>query len=172
MVSYDRLGIHPWGFVDYRVQTDCADPLAFLASLPRISRAGWDHILRSWLVVGGRPQVRSTFNSGRAQPLQPSMASPASIVPPAAPPPPRKVSYITSAELTAVSDLLPSNLSRASRVHSLVSAFGLLQVGEDDGVAIGEALGSKGERNRAKVVEPEKATQGMLTRYHDKGFIS
>ncbi|GAA5915983.1 uncharacterized protein JCM6883_006241 [Sporobolomyces salmoneus] len=78
--------------------------------------------------------------------------------------PDRRVTYIHSPELQRVGDALPSNLGRASLVHSLISSYGLLDDGEaEDDVTEGLAI--------AKVVEPVRARREELLSFHDEDFI-
>lgn len=80
----------------------------------------------------------------------------------------RRVSYIHSTRLQQIGDELPSNLGRASLVHSLISSCGLL----DDGEEAVEEESAEGEvKMRAKIVEPEVATRQELLSFHDEDFI-
>lgn len=75
----------------------------------------------------------------------------------------RRVSYIHSRGLTRAADRLPSNVGRASLVHNLTSAIGLLhdQTVESDTDNIA----------RAVVVESVPATRDELVRFHDPAFV-
>ncbi|KAG8993004.1 hypothetical protein FRB94_011149 [Tulasnella sp. JGI-2019a] len=71
----------------------------------------------------------------------------------------RNVLYVVSEELAKVSSLLPSNRGRSALVHSLVSAFGLLQTG------------GSGWKYPLSVVRPTPATKAELLAYHDKEYL-
>ncbi|KAH6580735.1 hypothetical protein BASA50_003450 [Batrachochytrium salamandrivorans] len=64
----------------------------------------------------------------------------------------RRVGYIFCNELVAASDSLPSNKGRASLVHSLVKAYGLL--------------------DRMSQIEPEPATHLDLQVFHSSDYVS
>ncbi|GAA5969094.1 hypothetical protein JCM3765_003436 [Sporobolomyces pararoseus] len=83
-------------------------------------------------------------------------------------PTPRRVSYIHSPQLQRVGDVLPSNLGRASLVHSLISSYGLL---EDREEGFEGELAEGEEKMRARIVEPEQATRQELLSFHDEDFI-
>lgn len=94
--------------------------------------------------------------------------SPMSLPPPPTPIP--RVSYISSPSLLLAADSLPSNPGRATLVHSLIVALGLLQPTEDDeGEGEGEEVVYRG--NRARLVRSEKCTREDLTAYHDEEFV-
>lgn len=80
--------------------------------------------------------------------------------------PARRVSYVHSNELQRVGDALPSNVGRASLVHSLISSHGLL----DDGEGEDEGNATRGY-NRATIVAPARATREELLSFHDDELI-
>ncbi|GAA5945080.1 uncharacterized protein JCM15063_001653 [Sporobolomyces koalae] len=77
---------------------------------------------------------------------------------------PRRVCYVHSEELQRVADALPSNLGRASLVHSLVSCCGLL----DDAVDSDDPDESS---KTARVISPTPATRSELEMFHDGDLI-
>lgn len=80
---------------------------------------------------------------------------------------PRKVSYVHSKALLAAADRLPSNLGRASLVHSLIDALELLQSDDEiDAEGIERRSG-----NRARVIESVPATREDLLKFHEKKFV-
>ncbi|GAA5878232.1 hypothetical protein JCM1840_004043 [Sporobolomyces johnsonii] len=71
----------------------------------------------------------------------------------------RRVAYVHSEELIQAADVLPANEGRASLVHSLCSAYGLLDDGERD------------EQPRARLLEPIEATRDELLKFHDRAYV-
>ncbi|GAA6061488.1 hypothetical protein JCM10212_002567 [Sporobolomyces blumeae] len=76
--------------------------------------------------------------------------------------PSRRVIYLHSDALIDAADALPSNQGRASLVHSLCSAFDLLDVDQNDPAAT---------THRATLVEPVQASRTELCAFHDEGFV-
>ncbi|BGP48643.1 hypothetical protein JCM10450v2_004519 [Rhodotorula kratochvilovae] len=76
----------------------------------------------------------------------------------------RRVSYIHSDALVHSVNRLPSNLGRASLVHTLNAALDLVATDEDP-------ARDHGHEQRAQVVEPREATRDELLRFHDPRYI-
>lgn len=85
-----------------------------------------------------------------------------------------RVCYIWSEELQQVSDQLPANLGRSSRVHSLIRALDLI-IDDRPYENITPQAGSQptGPSRKAFVVEPDDslATEEWLKRYHDDAYV-
>ncbi|KAM0748508.1 Arginase/deacetylase [Meredithblackwellia eburnea MCA 4105] len=79
------------------------------------------------------------------------------------------VVYIHSKSLITAADQLPANVGRASLVHNLIHALGLLQ--EDGEEEEEEGDGPREERKRALVVTSEPATRKQLEKFHDPKFL-
>ncbi|GAA5967732.1 hypothetical protein JCM11641_005748 [Rhodosporidiobolus odoratus] len=75
----------------------------------------------------------------------------------------RRVAYLHSRQLLHAADQLPANEGRASLVHHLISALGLLQDTNGDN--------PQDEQARARIVQPREAIKDELCRFHDPKYV-
>ncbi|GAA5820687.1 hypothetical protein JCM11251_003112 [Rhodosporidiobolus azoricus] len=77
----------------------------------------------------------------------------------------RRVAYVHSQELIDFADDLPANEGRASLVHHLCSAYGLLDNGHGDE----DTAAMDGQR--AQLIRPMEVSRADLCRFHDARYI-